>query len=193
MQLHSRRLALAVATSALVALASGCASTQSTRAKSLKTDLAAANSLADCQNITVLPFDVPANGKVDRSRAVNFARDVENRLSNDFGSLFDSVEYAEAARGVEKECVVKGRVDKYRAGSRIARAILIGMGSASFEGAVEVQDAASGKSLLNAPFDKLWAWGGIVGASKGIDEMVNEAAASVAATLARAKGWSGGQ
>lgn len=189
MNLRVQRLAIAALSFALVALVAGCASTRSTRAKTLKADNTAANSLAECQHITVLAFDVPANGKVDRSRAVAFARDIETRLSNDFGQLFQSVEFAESARGVEKECLVKGRIDKYRAGSRIARAILIGLGSASFEGVVEVQDGASGKSLLNAPFDKLWAWGGIVGASKGIDEMVNEAAASVAATLASAKGW----
>jgi hypothetical protein len=45
--------------------------------------------------------------------------------------------------------------------------------------------------LLNAPFDKLWAWGGIIGASKGMDDMVAETSASVAATVAHAKGWNG--
>ena len=49
--------------------------------------------------------------------------------------------------------------------------------------------AASGKVLLNAPFDKLWAWGGVLGASKAIKDMVAET--SVAATVAHAKGWNG--
>ena len=52
-----------------------------------------------------------------------------------------------------------------------------------------VRDASSGNVLLTAPFDKLWAWGGILGASKGMDDMVAETSASVASTVAHAKGW----
>ena len=85
--------------------------------------------------------------------------------------------------------IVTGTIRKYRRGSKFARAMLIGLGSASFEGEVSLKDGADGRVLYTAPFDKLWAWGGIAGMSKGIEDMVAETEAMVAATIARAKGW----
>jgi len=187
MKLRSSKLLLACLSLAAVAAVSGCASTQSVKAKSLKTT-ASANALEQCENITVIAFTVPS-GKVDGSVGVDFARSVQTRLGNDFGNIFASVEMAPAARGVEHECLVKGAITQYKPGSRVARAILIGLGAASLKGNVTVVDNANGAVLLSAPFDKLWAWGGIAGASKGIDDMVKEASASVAATVAHAKGW----
>jgi hypothetical protein len=167
----------------------GCASTRSTKARPLIEAKTTQKTLADCQHITVAPFGVPPRGKADASTGAKFANDVRARLRLDYGPIFASVEGGSAARGLEGECLVGGEITKYKPGSRIARAILIGLGPASLEGSVKVTDAASGQSLLSAPFDKLWAWGGIVGAMKGIEEMSDEAAASVANTLARAKGW----
>jgi hypothetical protein len=190
MLIRSRKLLLAALAVSVAAALTGCASTSSTQAKALKGATSArSDSLSDCQNITVLPFAAPAGKRVDATAGEDLARDVERRLSNDFGKLFQSVEYADAARNVDHECVVKGEITKWKKGSRVARAILIGLGPASLEGHVTVVDGAGGASLLDAPFDKLWAWGGVIGASKGIEEMTDEAAASIAATLAHAKGW----
>lgn len=168
---------------------SGCTSTSSTKAKSLKNSTTQASGLADCEHITVMPFPMPAKRQKDASIGVTFAQGIEARLENDFGRIFQTVEYGTAARGLDKECLVKGSITKYKPGSRVARAILIGLGAASLEGNVVVSDAASGTALLSAPFDKLWAWGGILGASKGMDDMVTETSASVAATIAHGKGW----
>lgn len=187
MTFRSGKLALACLTLAAVAATSGCASKSSVKAKSLKSG-AAATALSDCANITVLAFTVPAR-KVDASVGVDFSRSIQTRLSSDFGPLFTSVEMAPVARGLDHECVISGAITKYKPGSRVARFILIGLGAASLEGNVTVTDAAGGTTLLSAPFDKLWAWGGIAGASKGMDDMVKEASASVAATVAHAKGW----
>lgn len=167
----------------------GCASTNSTKARPLIDPTTAQKTLADCQHITVAAFGVPSRSKANASTGAKFASDVQARLRLDYGPIFASVEGGSAARGLEGECLVAGEITKYKPGSRIARAILIGLGPASLEGNVKVTDAASGQSLLSAPFDKLWAWGGAIGAMKGIEEMSEEAAASVANTLARAKGW----
>ena len=190
MTLRSSKLALECVSLAAIVAISGCASKSSVKAKVLKSGPdEPALSLADCANITIMPFSVPDSGKVDAAVGVTFAQGIDTRLSSDFGPLFDSVEYAAAARGVEKECLINGAITKYKPGSRVARAILIGLGSASLEGSVTVSDAASGSALLDAPFDKLWAWGGIIGASKGMGDMVAEASASVAATVAHGRGW----
>lgn len=177
---------------ALVAVAAlpGCASTNSTRAKALTPTVSASpQSLAACSNLTVQPFTVVPTGKrVDPKAGQVLARDVKVRLAGDFGHLFESVEYAEAPRNVPGECVLRGEITKFKKGSKVARFILIGLGPASLEGRVEVVDAA-GTKLLDAPFDKLWAWGGIAGATKGVEDMQEEVGASIASTVARAKGW----
>jgi hypothetical protein len=168
---------------------SGCTTTQSTRAKALKPTVASpGQGMAGCQHLTVLPFAVTTKKSVDASVGSALAQDVERRLSDDFGPLFASVEYAPAARAIAGECVLRGEISKYRKGSKVARFIVMGLGSASLEGRVAVVDGA-GATLLDAPFDKLWAWGGIAGASKGIDDMSEEVAASIASTVAQAKGW----
>jgi hypothetical protein len=177
---------VAIAATALVLGA--CASTSSTRARSLEAaDGVAPQALQACEHLTVLAF-ASEDERADPSVGARFAQDVEHRLSLDFGPIFQSVEYAAAARGQAGECLLQGTITTYRPGSRVARFILIGLGSASFEGRIRVTDAA-GSELLAAPFDKLWAWGGIAGASKGIEDMEKETAASIAATVARARGW----
>lgn len=186
---HGKRVLACTALVAILATA-GCTTTESTRAKALKGATAEATALADCQHVTVLDFGMPASVKAKNAGVGGeFARGIKARLSADFGPLFQSVDYGTAARGLERECLVRGEITKYKPGSRVARAILIGLGAASLEGNVRVTSATGDAVLLSAPFDKLWAWGGIAGASKGIDDMVDETSASVAATIARAKGW----
>jgi hypothetical protein len=166
-----------------------CTTTQSTRAKVLKhATEATAQTVRDCRTLTVLPFAVPAGKGVETGAGPALGRDVAHRLGNDFGALFEAVDYADAAKGGAGECVLRGEITKYKKGSKVARFVLIGLGRASLEGHVAVVDG-SGMTLLDAPFDKLWAWGGIAGASKGINDMQDEVGASIATTVAQAKGW----
>ncbi len=72
------------------------------------------------------------------------------------------------------ELIVTGTIRSYEPGSRFGRAMLIGLGAASFNGDLILKDGTTDTILLSAPFDKLWAWGGILGASKGIEDMVSE-------------------
>lgn len=52
-----------------------------------------------------------------------------------------------------------------------------------------LKNGSTGQPLVNAPIDKLWAWGDIPGASKGMNNMVEETAAATANLVARSKGW----
>jgi hypothetical protein len=189
MSVRSRTRLLAATAFVAIAVLPGCTTTQSVRAKALKPTVATtAQGMAGCQHLTVLPFAMTTKKSVDASVGSALAQDVGRRLGSDFGPLFTSVEYAPAARGMAGECVLRGEISKYRKGSKVARFIVMGLGSASLEGKVSVVDGA-GATLLDAPFDKLWAWGGIAGASKGIEDMGEEVAASIASTVAQAKGW----
>jgi len=95
--------------------------------------------------------------------------------------------------GQSDELIVTGTITTYREGNRFMRALLIGLGSAAFDSEVTLKPAAADRILLTAPFDKLWAWGGVLGMSKGIEEMWAETAAAVANTVARADGLAPGR
>ncbi len=178
----------AVAAVATLLLA-GCATTKSTRAEPLKStgDI---TDVKGCTSLTVTPFSIPADSAATAETGKAFSNDIAGRLRSDFGPLFESVETADGARGVDGECLFEGAITKYMPGNRAVRlATLPGVGSVHFEGNIKVSDAASGRELLAAPFDKLWAFSGVIGASKGIANLEKETAAAAAATVARAKGW----
>jgi hypothetical protein len=91
--------------------------------------------------------------------------------------------------GQSDEVIITGLVKEYKPGSRIGRAFGPGITPAKFKGELHLKEAASGRTLLVAPIDKLWAWGHSIGAAKGIEDMMEESAAAAAATIAKAKGW----
>ncbi|MEO6065319.1 MAG: DUF4410 domain-containing protein [Lysobacterales bacterium] len=184
----SRYRLLAAATLAAL-MVTGCATTKSTRAEPLQST-GIITDVKGCTVLTVMPFSVPADSAATAETGKAFSNDIAGRLRGDFGPLFDSVETADAARGVDGECLFEGAITKYMPGNRAVRlATLPGVGSVHFEGNIKVIDSASGRELLAAPFDKLWAFSGVIGASKGIANLEKETAAAAAATVARAKGW----
>ncbi len=182
---HLQTLALLLLT---LIVAAGCASTQSTGAKPLKPTLGANVDLRKYAVATVTPFAPSPGRSVDAAVGLQFAGDIAARLQRDFGTLFRDVR-TEAPLGKEDELIVTGTIKTYRPGSRFGRFMLIGVGSAGFEADLVLQDAGTKQQLLSAPINKLWAWGGMLGASKGIEDMVQESAAAAANTIARAKGW----
>lgn len=185
-----RVAALAAVVLVLGAL-SGCATTKSGSAKSLLDESAAQElDLRAYNRATVMTFDtVGAKGKkLTPEIASAFSDDLARRLREDFGPLF-----AEVRRGdplnLADELIVTGRITKYKPGNRFGRAILIGVGAAHLEADLVLKNGGSGSEFLRAPVDKLWAWGGLLGLSKGIEDMQGEVGAMMAATVAAAKGW----
>lgn len=170
-------------------LGSGCSSTGSSTAQPLKLPAGAPNlDLRNYDVVTIVPFAVVPDKEKDPAVGTKFAADIGARLRNDFGALFKQVRLG-ASQNAVNELLVTGTVREHAPGSLVGRAILIGVGAASFEAEVVLKDASSQRNLLTAPIDKLWAWGGMMGASKDIDRMMAESAAAVANTIARAKGW----
>lgn len=175
----------------LAIMVAGCASSVSTKAHPLKPELQGSVDLSKYQTVTVLPFQsVRDKNVVDANIGMNFSNGVARRLQNDFGTLFTEVRKAPAL-GRQDELIVTGTISEYKPGSKLVRGMIgVGMGAAHFKGDVVLKDGADNHILFSAPFSKLWAWGGVMGASKGIEEMVSESEASVATTIAQGKGWS---
>jgi len=119
---------------------------------------------------------------------VKLATDIANRLQYDFGPLFQTVRVGPPL-GRPGELLVTGRITDYRPGSRVARLFGPGIGRADLKGEIVLKDGTTSQPLEVAPIDKLWAFGDVIGASKGMDDMVEETAAAAANLIERSKGW----
>jgi len=76
----------------------------------------------------------------------------------------------------------------YREGSRLARAMFVGLGSAKLASEVLFVDGQSRRQLAQAKADLLWAMGGLVGASQGIEDLIENAGRQIADAIAEKKG-----
>jgi hypothetical protein len=176
----------------VAALLTGCASTptgptnSSTRATPLTPQSGTLPDLTKFEVITVEPFDVTKAGQAGEYVGESFATGIADRLKTDFGPLFSQVNCGKPT-GTNNEVIVTGEITSYTPGSRFLRGMLIGLGAASFKGNVCLKEGNT--ELTRISFSKLWAWGGAVGQSRGIEEMEAEVSASIANTVARQKGW----
>lgn len=182
------RFMLALGAILTVFFSSGCATMESAKAKTLgPTGGTALPNLANYTTVTVVPFSSPAENPDAVGSGERLAEDVAARLKLDFPNLFQDVRLGQPSRQ-PNELIVNGAITKYQPGNRALRGIIgPGVGAASLEGQIVLNDAQSGRELMKAPFDKIWAWGGIWGANKGITGMMTEIAASIAATVSSGK------
>lgn len=66
--------------------------------------------------------------------------------------------------------------------------MLIGLGSAKFSSDVSFIDGQSGRELTKAKVDLLWAMGGLVGASQGIEDLTEKTGRQIADAIAEKRG-----
>lgn len=143
--------------------------------------------LGNYKTVTVIPFQNPP-GSNDGTIGSAFADEIYENLKNAFPNTYDQVRFGQPLNQ-PNELVVSGTVKSYDPGSRVARFIVAGAGAASFDSEVIFSDGSTKQLLFSSTLDKFWAWGGMLGAAKGVDDMVSQSAIAVAATLARGKGW----
>src|SRR5439155_3848847 len=144
--------------------------------------------LSKYQVVCVQPFATEAGKNIDSTIGNDFGDEIHELLKNGFGPLFRDVRFG-APCGSADELIVTGTIKDYSPGSRLARSMLAGLGAASFDAELVLIDASSQQVLLKAPLSKAWAWGGVMGYSKGIEDMVAQSAIACAATVAQGKGW----
>ena len=90
-------------------------------------------------------------------------------------------------KGTEDELLVEVHIVKYKKGSRFARAMLIGLGASSISTNVNFLDSPTKKLLTSGKLELTWALGGIAGASRGIEDLVNDSGAKVATAIVEQK------
>ena len=101
--------------------------------------------------------------------------------------LWEVVERGSPEPG-DKGLVLRVDLTQYKPGSLGARATLIGTGSAHLNLRATLLDAASGQELAAFDENRTFAWGGFIGASRGITLMEENASKELAAWLALGKG-----
>jgi hypothetical protein len=84
--------------------------------------------------------------------------------------------------------VLRGRITQYKPGSETARLLVAGAGSSHLEMELELASADTGDTLVSLPVDRTWAFGGVLGASRGIEEMERNVAYELALYLQRCRG-----
>jgi hypothetical protein len=112
-----------------------------------------------------------------------------NLLIEDLGTeVFREVRHGAACEPATGVALLRTRITQYKPGNETARMMLAGAGSAQLEALVTVLDGQSGNSLVAFEAKGLWAWGGAVGASRGISDLEKNVAYEIASYLKKSKG-----
>lgn len=102
--------------------------------------------------------------------------------------VFDEVRQGVACEAAPGVAVLRGRILKYKPGSETARAIIAGAGSAQLEVQVTLVNGEAGDTLAQFDAKGLWAWGGELGASRGIQDLEKNVAYEMASYLRHGRG-----
>jgi hypothetical protein len=148
--------------------------------------------LAGFASLCVEPFTMadPNADRVKRQYMVDTApQRIADLVLAELGQAAFPTVRSEATCGAAAGTVVlRGRVTQYKPGSDTARLMLAGAGSAQLEMVVDVVDAASNTTLARLDPKGLWAWGGALGASRGIADLEKNVAYEIAAWLRQGRG-----
>ena len=90
-------------------------------------------------------------------------------------------------KSTEGELLVEVHITKYKKGSRLARAMLIGLGASKISTSLIFLDSPTKRQLATGQLSLTWALGGIIGASKGIEELVDDAGRKIANAIVEQK------
>lgn len=136
--------------------------------------------------VVIKEFENGVGGDLPPRVPVELKAAVETRLGKCYPGLLRVTPVGSS--DAPEVMIVEGRVTEYREGSRFARFMLIGLGSAKFASDVVFRDGQNKQELARAKVDLLWAMGGVVGALSDIEDLVRKAAAQVADAIAEKKG-----
>jgi len=145
--------------------------------------------------VLVIEDFVMADPKAAERKKSYLVETAGRRLADQVARDLGAGVFGEVVRGTPAEprsgsLVLRARITQYKPGSETARFMIAGAGAAHLEMTSEVVDGDSGRTLATLPADRTWAWGGVLGASRGIEEMERNVAYELALYLKRHKGTS---
>jgi len=101
--------------------------------------------------------------------------------------VFDEVRQSAACAAAPGVAVLRASITEYKPGSETARAIIVGAGSAQLKVHVTLANGETGSTLSQFDAKGLWAWGGELGASRGIQDLEKNVAYEMASYLKHSK------
>ena len=151
-----------------------------------KLDLAAHPSL--CLEPFVMA-DPKAGDRQQQYQVESAPKRLEKLVTDNIGATtFTEVRQAESCGATAGTAVLRVRITQYKPGSDTARLLLAGAGNAQIELVATLTDAASGNLLVTFEPKGLWAWGGAVGASRGISDLEKNVAYELTSYLQQSRG-----
>jgi hypothetical protein len=145
-----------------VAFLTGCGTTNLSLKPESQADLSQYRSLSiltkTCEGVVVT--------ETAQNRIKNFIKSEINSgcFPNRFDNIYTDTTYPEGL-------LLVLTFTKYDEGNRFARAMLAGLGAMKINAEVEVKDGKSTNTICKGEAGKSFAWGGIVGASTGIEDV----------------------
>jgi hypothetical protein len=112
--------------------------------------------------------------------ATNMEKDHFTRLLSE---RLDTRRMRNVADGNVRQCDVHVTVTKFERGNKFARVMLAGLGQMHLDANVLVTPAGGGDALNEFTISKTFAWGGVYGASEGIEDIEPPFADGIAAAL----------
>jgi hypothetical protein len=148
--------------------------------------------LATYSELCVEPF-VMADPKAERRKQEYLVESAPQRIAGlmleELGNAaFTAVRQEPKCGTPAATLVLRALVTQYKPGSDTARLLVAGAGSAQIELIVTLADATSGNRLVDLEAKGTWAWGGALGAARGISDLEKNVAYEVASYLKQSRG-----
>ena len=148
--------------------------------------------LAAYPTLCIEPFAM-ADPKAEENKKQYLVDSAPQRIAElvleELGSTTFAAVRKEASCGNAADTVVlRARITQYKPGSDTARFMVAGAGSAQIEMMVNLVSAQSGQMLVEFEPKGTWAWGGAIGAAKGISDLEKNVAYEVGGYLKVARG-----
>ena len=102
--------------------------------------------------------------------------------------VFEEVRQSSACEAAPGVVVLRASIVRYKPGSETARALIAGAGSAQLRVHFTLANGETGDTLSQFDAKGLWAWGGQLGASRGIQDLEKNVAYEMASYLKFSKG-----
>jgi hypothetical protein len=133
----------------------------------------------DGQPVTPADLERIARKIADHTRALAPGRFANITTATGTGSVPVATPDAAAADELDASVLITG----YEPGSATARFFMAGLGQAHIDGRLELAERATGRPLGSHEVTKTFAWGGIYGATKDIQDVEDGFAEAVAEVL----------
>ena len=170
-----RRVYQAVLLIGLLALTQACATARIGVSKD------APVTAPEFDRVAVLRFSNEVGESLPATAPENVAGAIIAVLQKEHPKAFREVSSTQSTQPTE--LVVQGKILKYNPGSKAARFILIGLGAGKLELEVAFINAATGETLEQFSTSGEIMAGGVLGASMGIEDMINSAAKKIVERL----------